>query len=95
MMLILLLTLCIVAWCVVRYYKRRKKSYSTNRPHFAPALKTHSGNPRYLYELKDMENTERNTEMEAKMCKYYINCIMEIGCWPHTYVHIVVQLLFI
>lgn len=69
-LLISLVTLCIVTWCVVYRCKRKKESYSTNEPHFAPALKTHSGNPRYLYELKDMENTEINMGMEARMCKY-------------------------
>ena len=68
-LLILLVTLCIVAWCAVHHYKRKKERYSTNEPHFAPALKTHSGNPRYIYELKDMENTKINTGMEARMCK--------------------------
>ena len=75
-LLISLVTLGIVAWCVVHRYKTKKKSYSTNQPRFAPALASRSSNPRYLYELTDMKNTERNTGVEARMCKYYLNCIM-------------------
>ena len=57
-----------LVWCVLYRYKRKKESYSTNQPHFAPS-KSVSGNPRYLYELKDMKNTEINMGMEARMCK--------------------------
>ena len=67
-LLVPLVTLCIVLWCVVRRYNNgRKEIFSANRPRFTPAP---SSNPRYLYKPKDMEDTERNSGMEAKMCKY-------------------------
>ena len=64
-LLALLITLCNIVCCVVCHCKRRK---STNGSHFAPA---HSVSPRNLYELKDMENIERNSGMEAKICHRY------------------------
>ena len=68
-LLILLVTLCIVTWCVVHRYKRKKTSYSTSKPHFAPASNTYTGNPRYVFELQDMGSTEVNTGVEARTCK--------------------------
>ena len=67
-LLVPLVTLCIILWCVVRRYnKGRKEIFSANQPRFTPA---HNSNLRYLYKPKDVKDTERNSGMEAKMCKY-------------------------
>ena len=64
-LLILLIILCIVMLCVVHSYKRNNAKYSTNQPHFMPE----AGNPK-IYELKKMETTKVNSEVNTRICKY-------------------------
>ena len=63
---LLVSSLCIVAWCVRRHKRKLKKKFRSNQPHFKPSLRVYAGNPRYIYEI---ENTEATMGVEARMSK--------------------------
>ena len=55
---------------VIHSYKKRK-SYSTDKPHFAPVSVNYNptSNPRYVCELANMKASEENLGFEARLCK--------------------------
>ena len=64
--MLLVSSLCIVAWCVRHHKRKLKKTVHSNQPHFKPSLHVYAGNPHYIYEIENMEAT---MGVEARMSK--------------------------
>ena len=70
-LILLIIALCILLWCMINYYKKKKTKYFGDRVYFSNISQnsTLSYNPRYLSSIKA---TEVDSNVEAKICKCLI-----------------------